>query len=286
MMFVRKLSKVEHLRMYHIRDVPPIRTTSLAALAEFTSITRVEITATIFPSLNVFGQILSNIPNLTTLICASIRWTRTDYNRQALSRSGPRLRLRYIAMSFVPWSTDVVDWLLAITTVESIDTVNIRRMLVEDMVHVTRLLEEIGPSLKHLAIGFEADEDEYKPHAIGSLARNDRLLSIHLEFIEKGAWIYPFLSQVKSTHLRRVTISTPARSTEAQLDHIRCDLVDAFLSDPNRVHMDAVVFQYRSRMTTEWTRWFESEIQRRCPRLWARGIVHIEPSCYVWWYLG
>ncbi|EED77586.1 predicted protein [Postia placenta Mad-698-R] len=273
----RKLTRVEHLRVLGIsRNFPCLDPSFTAALHEFKSITRLEITRTIFPSLVVFGRLLFALPNLSVLICASVRWTKAEYKASMIPPMAAPLKLICMSMSFAYWSTDLVDWLLAVVSHESLSIINLRRIWMKDMKIIEKILSTVGPSLRHLVIGcdiLKADEEIHYP----SLERNTRLRVIHLEFRAKGEWIPEMLSRVPFADLCQVNIMCAGKIASTDLDRIDCTRIDGLLSHKKFAKLEAVVFQYHNYVATGWIAWWQVEIPRRFPRLWSKGLIRFEP---------
>lgn len=117
----------------------------------------------------VFGRLLFALPNLSVLICASVRWTKAEYKASMIPPMAVPLKLICMSMSFAYWSTDLVDWLLAVVSHESLRAINLRRIWMKDMKIIEKILSTVGPSLRHLVIGcdiLKADEEsmpDYHP---------------------------------------------------------------------------------------------------------------------------
>ncbi|KZT04863.1 uncharacterized protein LAESUDRAFT_744085 [Laetiporus sulphureus 93-53] len=283
LMLARKLTRVEHLRVYRPKDLRIFSQLFLTTMAAFTTITRLELTAIMFPSITVFVCFVSSLPNLTDLICASVRWSNEASNLPQYAHPGRRLKLRLIAFSFPMWSTDFVACLLTIISLDDFYSLNLRKVYLKDMAFINQLLEAVGPSLRQLAIGYEAVEVEDAQKL--NLALTDQLEYIHLEFRAKGDWIYDALSEVAPTRVRQVTICSCGKFGQAELDRLLCDRIDKLLSQPKWASLRHVVIAYFPHVPPKASNWLRSEIPRRFPTLWPRALVRVEQARGHWWKL-
>ncbi|KAH9918324.1 uncharacterized protein B0H18DRAFT_882875, partial [Fomitopsis serialis] len=92
LLFVGKLSHVEHIRLenrcgFNFFAQP----WSLTTLSQFVYVRKVEIRGYMLPSLHSFGR--RGPPNITTLICRTIRWSAVDYSPESFRPVSARLKL-------------------------------------------------------------------------------------------------------------------------------------------------------------------------------------------------
>ncbi|KAH9912899.1 uncharacterized protein B0H18DRAFT_889120 [Fomitopsis serialis] len=272
LLFVGKLSHVEHIRLenrcgFNFFAQPR----SLTALGQFVSVRKLEIRGYMLPSLHSFGRLITALPNITTLICRTIRWSTVDYSPESFRPVSARLKLTTMAMSDIRWYDELVDMLADIVDLRSLPTLNIQSVQMQELQPVNRLIDAVGSALRHLVLS---------PSAFPTLTSNVNLRTLRLHFHDRGEWIVPMLSQLASEPrpFLALRISNQEILDEESLRLLRLDRLAKIVAQHRLNPWELVFCHKRSIFGVDE---YHAEVRRCLPDAAARGLLRIEPSEFV-----
>ncbi|KAI0944697.1 hypothetical protein AcW1_002347 [Taiwanofungus camphoratus] len=259
-------------------EIPSFHQQYLHTMSEFASITRIDLWNTRFHSLTEFGRFVCSLPGLCILNCSEVSWKTDAYSPHAFKPRKADGRLHRLFMVAVPFSADMVNWLLVPMSVTAcLANIVLPSIYDNEIEHAARLLEAVGPSLHHLAIGFGVRESEKtsgleqngEVRDIGrvpdlkqaverrlNLRRNDCLRTIYLRFNNSGGWAQKILSQVVSDQVSRI---------------------DKTLSSKRFARMEELIFEHSPRLNQDQVSWLTTEMSHRFPLMDARKIIRLQP---------
>ncbi|KAI0920737.1 hypothetical protein AcW1_002398 [Taiwanofungus camphoratus] len=301
----RKLTGVNSLRiggnLLEQLRIPPFHLPSFMPIAGFTSISRLEIAYTTFPTFTAFARLVSSLPSLSDLTCRRLSWTASRLGKGVSPRGRFHTKLKVLHVMACPVE-DISNWLLSLTPTAllHLEELAIPWISSEDVEPIGRLLWEIGAGLRRLIIGFPPPSKENLLMNIEQhlkLANNTRLELLHLALVRRGpsfasdneaelnwGWAHSTLSLVSSNHIKRVWITIPHYTEGVHLDALRCDLLDEMLSQAQFTTIEELVFicghsfaLFETQVAPdEWFHWLHSEIPLRFPLTYTRGIVRYQ----------
>jgi len=122
LMLARRLTSVErlHLTGRNQQLLALLRPDSLIPIPEFTSITKMQIFRTTFGSLADFGRLICALPNLSSLACVDVWWTKSHYNPIQFATKGRRVRLHSLEIELCPLD-EMLGWFLAATSMSTLE---------------------------------------------------------------------------------------------------------------------------------------------------------------------
>ncbi|KAI0925674.1 hypothetical protein AcV5_008350 [Taiwanofungus camphoratus] len=301
-MLARKLTKVNRLRI-HGGLLEQLRLSRvdqkfLMPLAEFASITQFELIDATFAKLTDFGRLICAFTNLSILTCMRVGWPQCRSKPPSFACYRSHFKLKGLFLESCPIS-DIVDWLLAVSSVERVETVMLPSLDLEHLHSTGRLLRSIGSSLHSLTIGFSAFVNEsvltdaIERHL--GLAHTTSLVSLHLVHQHHSSqeahckhfwsWVHTLLLQVKSYDIRQLRIDILHKVQTSDLDSLLCDHIDNTLSSPQFSAIETLTIMDSRMFFTEtnmdWLHLFHSEILRRFPRSYTRGIIRFGFICII-----
>ncbi|KAI0918040.1 hypothetical protein AcW1_007019 [Taiwanofungus camphoratus] len=292
-MLARKLPGLDCLNIIAAHDdpclifpsVPPV---SSMAISEFTSITKLRMSHTMFSTLTDFGRLICALPNISALTCWKVSWASVGLHPHTFIRSRFYPKLKKIYLNDIRLSSDIVDWLLTATSTASMETIHLHRVRSDDMTQVSQLLKAAGTSLFDLALSRDKNDsdgpayDEILNNL--SLVHNPSLHSIQLRFSDGRHWASKILLQVTSTRLSQISFYVPSSIDDSKLDHFCCGSIDEILAGSRFANLQKLVFEYHN-ITPDQLTWLRSEIPLRFPFSHSRGIIRYEQEPPYWWPL-
>jgi len=272
-------------------------------LSTFTSITYLHLDNVRFPSVQIFGRLLSALPGLTTLHCYHVEFDAHEYNPGAFLRRPRKLANLILSPSHdLPMVHDICRLLVATemaSTLKGIICPSIMHLRDLHKSGIPALISFAGTSLQALALVLEAStlaDGEPVPEIDFSRIVNLR----HARFATYGSavdllpWLCDQLAKYPKslTALRTLALTFhlvyPEDMDYAGLNATICQQLDDVLSIPPFTSLKEVILEikihlgYKSTTISTTTKAnFRHEILPKFPKLAAGGILRVDVSRFI-----
>ncbi|KAH9941427.1 hypothetical protein B0H21DRAFT_869953 [Amylocystis lapponica] len=240
-------------------------------LAQFHSVTRLNLLSIKFNTLSDLYNIICALPSLSVLTCRWLSWIPPFpwevIDPETFKERAIHLKITHLHID-VQWNDMFISWYLYAVPLDRLDTIVFPRLQVSDIECVGALLCKTGPSLRHLTIGFS---DRTVRTDI-----EDGVVEKHINLTENTDLESLCILSLNMFQREDIDLGW-AHIVLAQLDRLCCEHVDRILAAHRFASLEALVF--KSHINVEWLR---SEIPGRFPLAHGKGFVVVEAMPFKW----